>query len=333
MKPLSRAARFIAAFLIGLFLLAFAVLCVGVLKQHTAEETREVPPPMVTGPADISPPVIAEPAPEPPPEPEPPAQPPSPDLVDVPARVPPEQAARKGYIAILIDDIGPNAAVSRRTLDLPPAVSLAILPDAGEDDALAAAARAQGREVIIHAPMEAASSRIDLGPYGLRLESGADDLKSNLNKMFQAFDGYRGMNNHMGSLLTQDRAAMETVMQALKERGLFFVDSRTIAASVAAEAARAAGIPYASRDVFLDHEETPDFTRAALRKTEEIAARNGTAIAIGHPKPVTLAVLAEWIPEAQKRGFVLIPISDALTYPAPAALAPPSPEATAAPLP
>ena len=113
----------------------------------------------------------------------------------------------------------------------------------------------------------------------------------------------------MGSRFTADRGAMQPVLAELGARGLYFIDSRTTAATVAADMARAAGLPAASRDVFLDNETVAAAVRARLAEAETIARRRGSAIAIGHPHDATLAALAAWLPEARARGFTLVPAS------------------------
>jgi hypothetical protein len=119
----------------------------------------------------------------------------------------------------------------------------------------------------------------------------------------------------MGSRLTQDKAKMDELMDILSARGLFFVDSKTIQSSVAAHEAAQAGVPYAERDVFLDHVESREFVDKALRHAEQLALRRGYAIAIGHPKSFTLDGLRAWIPTLAAKGIELVPVSRLLTTP------------------
>lgn len=135
------------------------------------------------------------------------------------------------------------------------------------------------------------------------------DIDAMLEKAFASFKGYVGLNNHMGSRLTKDKHAMQRVMAKLKERGLLFVDSKTIGSSVASQSAAEAGLKYGDRDVFLDHQDTPEFVHAALRQTERVASKKGYAIAIGHPKDSTINALKEWLPGLKARGFELVPVS------------------------
>ncbi len=116
----------------------------------------------------------------------------------------------------------------------------------------------------------------------------------------------------MGSKFTADRVGMMLLMEVLKERELFFLDSYTTSKSVGKEVAYDFGVPFLVRDVFLDDKATLDNVMAQLAETERIARRKGAAIAIGHPYPVTLAALKRWLPEAERSGFVIVPVKDLL---------------------
>jgi polysaccharide deacetylase 2 family uncharacterized protein YibQ len=103
---------------------------------------------------------------------------------------------------------------------------------------------------------------------------------------------------------------MDWVMEALEKRGLVFVDSMTIGSSVALDYARAHNLHYAHRDIFLDHEASPEFVLQSLADLENLARKKGVAIAIGHPKVETLKALAEWLPGIKDKGFDLVAVSD-----------------------
>lgn len=212
-------------------------------------------------------------------------------------------------IAIVIDDVGMNLTESKRAINLPAPITLAMLPYASKVKEMAYEGKAKGHELIIHTPMEAMSSKVDLGGLALRSNMQPQVFKAEFDKIASSFDGYVGINNHMGSRLTQDPKAMKMVMAELKKRNLYFLDSRTINTSIGAETAQTSGIPNATRDVFLDHEETPEFVLNALLKTEKIAKEKGYAIAIGHPKDVTMSALQKWIPTLKAKGIELVPLS------------------------
>jgi hypothetical protein len=115
-----------------------------------------------------------------------------------------------------------------------------------------------------------------------------------------------GVNNHQGSLGTSDNKLMNEIMPALHERRLFFVDSRTSSASVAFAAAHRAGVPAASRDVFLDDVQDAAAVHHQLELAVEDAKLHGQAIAIGHPHPATLQALQEFLPRIQSEGVQIV---------------------------
>ena len=240
------------------------------------------------------------------------AEEPAPLAAAVPA-LPPPPATGRPRIAIIIDDIGMNLAWSRAALDLPAPVTMAVLPYARQAADFARQSREKGHEVLIHTPMEAMHAPVSLGGMGLTTDMGEAEIVAMMELIGTRMEGYIGINNHMGSKFTADRAAMERLMPYLKKRGLVFIDSRTIGSSVAAAVAAEQGVPTATRDVFLDHEETAAFVAQALAQAERIARRQGYAIAIGHPKAVTINGLLAWIPTLNDKGIDLVLVSALVT--------------------
>ena len=226
--------------------------------------------------------------------------------------VPPLTETRKNepaQVVIIIDDMGMDRKRSLEMMALPAPLTLAFLPYAPHVGAMAAEARETGHEIMVHMPMEPMNPDLDTGPLTLRTDETPAAFLAILDESLSNLDGYVGLNNHMGSRLTQEREAMALLMDALKTRGLLFVDSRTIATSVAFDVAGEYGVPRAQRDVFLDHTPTIEGVRAALAHTERIAREHGTAIAIGHPKDATLAGLKEWLPTLATKGITIVPVS------------------------
>lgn len=221
--------------------------------------------------------------------------------------------ARSGQpmIAVVIDDIGPNLRNARRSVTLPAPVTLAFLPYANHLEDLTAKARMAGHELIVHMPMEPTESSQDPGENALLTDLGPDELKRRIEWNLERFSGYVGVNNHMGSKFTTSGPGMRLVMSELSKRGLLFLDSRTNAKSQAKQAAALFRVPFAQRDIFIDNDHrNPDAIRAQLAKLEERARDRGYAVGISHPHDKTLEVLAEWLPEARRRGFALVPISE-----------------------
>jgi polysaccharide deacetylase 2 family uncharacterized protein YibQ len=212
----------------------------------------------------------------------------------------------KPKIAIIIDDMGMNRTNGFRLIEMDAPLTLAFLPYAPHLDDITAAAQDAGHELMIHMPMEAMDGTQNLGGIALKKGMQAEAIEEQLGKAFESFDGYKGLNNHMGSRLTQDQAAMNVVMKALRKKDLYFVDSVTIGSSVAGQSAWDAGLRTAVRDVFLDHEDHIGFVRKALKKTENAAKRQGYAIAIGHPKNSTIQGLKEWLPTLEAKGFEIV---------------------------
>ncbi|MDX1540144.1 MAG: divergent polysaccharide deacetylase family protein [Geminicoccaceae bacterium] len=240
-----------------------------------------------------------------------------------PLRIPPAQIAGhewlrqaavepiddgRAMIAVVIDDLGNNRDNTADLNRLPGPLTLAFLPYAGDLPAQTMAARAAGHELLIHMPMEPLGDDWP-GPDALLTSIGLDDFEERLKKNFASFHGFVGINNHMGSRLTADRARMDVVMSELGRRDLLFLDSKTTPVSVGTQTARAAGVPYAQRDVFLDNIPTLEAVLRQLKATEAVARRKGAAVAIGHPTEATLEALRRWLPGLKARGFSLVPVS------------------------
>jgi len=212
-------------------------------------------------------------------------------------------------IAIVIDDLGVNRAGTARAVDLPGPLTLAFLPYAEALPAQTARARAAGHELLVHQPMEPISADEDPGPYALLTDQDDAEILRRLRWGLDRFEGYVGINNHMGSRFTTWAPGMRAVMGELGARGLLFLDSRTIANSIGEAMAESAGVPHLRRHVFLDNERDIEAVEAQLRLTEEIAWREGYAIAIGHPTEATLTALERWLPGVAERGLTLAPIT------------------------
>jgi polysaccharide deacetylase 2 family uncharacterized protein YibQ len=223
----------------------------------------------------------------------------------VPTSVAPGQAA----IAIVIDDMGYSAAQLEAVLALDGALTLSFLPDGDDAPALARRARAAGREILVHVPMEANDPGRRLTGYGLRVGHDGAAIRRHLGEGLGRFEGYVGINNHMGSRFTRDLVSMLPVLTDLKRRGLIFLDSKTTLGSQGAPLATALGLPHAVRDVFLDSDVAPGAIARELERLERLARERGLAIAIGHSHRETLAALRTWLPAARARGIAFVPIS------------------------
>ncbi len=237
-----------------------------------------------------------------------------------PPEVSAQRAQTKARVGIVIDDLGrdvstveallaigaPGASAARET----PAVQLsyAVLPFESHTAQVIAALRRHGAEILLHLPMDP-EGRSDPGPGALTVGMSKRELTAATEAALAAVPGAVGVNNHMGSRLTAERSAMRALLAVVERHGLYFLDSRTSAESVGFEVARQAGVPAAARDFFLDDELGPSEIAAQFARLLSRAREEGAAIAIAHPHPSTLAVLAEEIPRAAAAGFEFVPVS------------------------
>lgn len=212
-------------------------------------------------------------------------------------------------IAIVIDDVGLNPAQTRKVTALPAPITLAFLTYADRLPEQAATARAAGHELLVHFPMEPSDPAVDPGPNALLASLGEAEISRRLVWGLSRFDGYVGVNNHMGSLFTADEARMTFVLRELKRRGLLFLDSATTTASTGERLSAHLGLPHARRNVFLDNSKDPASIRESLAALERHAVAHGQAIGIGHPYDETIEELARWISGARDRGFALVPVT------------------------
>lgn len=211
-------------------------------------------------------------------------------------------------MVLVIDDLGPNLLQGQAVLELPGPLTYAVLPFTPHADRLAAFAAQRGKEVILHAPM-ANMANLPLGPGGLYPHLSEQEFKQVLNSSLDSLPQARGLNNHMGSLLTQQEQPMRWVMEVARERDLFFIDSRTTAETQAAIIAKDESIPVLERKVFLDHEVTADYVEQQFLHAIEVAQTEGSVVVIGHPYPVTVAYLEQGLPLLDALGIQLVSAS------------------------
>jgi uncharacterized protein len=211
-------------------------------------------------------------------------------------------------IVVVLDDLGMNRANTAALNQLKAPLTLAFLPYAGALERQTEAARAAGHELLVHVPMEPIGDEWP-GPGALISSLDDGEILRRLRTQLRSFDGFVGINNHMGSLLTSDHRRMALVMAELHRQGLLFLDSRTTGRSVAAAEAHRLGVPHALRDVFLDNYREAPYIDRRLAEVERVARRHGAAIAIGHPHDATIAALRRWLPTLEAKGFALVPIS------------------------
>jgi len=226
-------------------------------------------------------------------------------------------------VAIIIDDIGYSLKQGLRSARFPAPLTLAVLPHTPNGLALAELGFEEGKTIMLHAPMSNLQQS-QLDPGGLTADMAQDEFIRTLRNNIEAIPHIAGINNHMGSYLTQLSEPMGWLMTELKRQQLFFVDSRTSAESQAWEVAQQHGLSSHKRDIFLDHERDSDAIEKQFQRLIQLAKRRGTALAIGHPYPETLAVLERQIPQLRRQGIELVSIERLLPQP-PATVQPSEP--------
>ena len=238
---------------------------------------------------------------------------PSPHRALAPSPRPPvaPSTSTEPRIAILIDDLGNDRAALDRLARWPEQVAGAVLPQLAGSAAAAEELARSGKEVLLHLPMEPRGfPGVRPGP-GVVLVSQTDaEIRRTIADDLASVPRAAGVNNHMGSLATADRRVMGIVVSELARRRLFFVDSRTTDATVAAEAAAAGGVPCVSRRVFLDDIQTEEAVTRSFELLVAKARAEGFALAIGHPHPATLSVRARELPQLDRFGVRLVQVSE-----------------------
>jgi polysaccharide deacetylase 2 family uncharacterized protein YibQ len=219
---------------------------------------------------------------------------------------PPSPAAKRGTIALILDDVGYDRDAARRAANLGVPLTFAVIPGTPHAAETAKYLAGRGYQVLCHLPMEPEGYPEVSPGEGAILQSMTDEeIRRRTVAMVRSIPHAAGVNNHMGSAATTDPRVMASVLGALRDEGVFFVDSKTTPRSVAAGIARDLGVPNGERSVFLDDDESVAAVRRQLGKLA--ASANGTtAIGIGHLYPSTLRVLEEELPRLRARGYTFV---------------------------
>jgi uncharacterized protein len=213
-------------------------------------------------------------------------------------------------LAIILDDLGSDPAAADAIFSLPYPLTLSILPNHPHSRGIAEEAHRRGYQVLLHLPMQPLGNETSESP---QLQSGmtSAEVSRVLVDMLASVPNAAGVNNHQGSLATSDAQLMTALMPILRDRDLFFIDSRTTAATLAFNSAQNAGVRCAFRNVpFLDDSQDVNAIRRQLQLAIRGAKEKREAIAIGHPHPETLRALQELLPQAEAQGVRLVPVAD-----------------------
>jgi uncharacterized protein len=213
-------------------------------------------------------------------------------------------------IAIILDDLGYDDVLAQNYLDLGVPFTFSVLPFSPFQNKIAKSAHEKGIELMLHLPMEAEEySEASPGPGALLTTMTPDELREQLNENIDEVPFIKGVNNHMGSKMTAMDTKMYQIFTTLKKRGLYFVDSRTTAMTICGPSARLLKVPFAERDVFIDHVQDAGLIRNQIKLLVEIADKNGEAVGIIHPHPETYRVIREMLPYIKQRAN-LVPASN-----------------------
>jgi uncharacterized protein len=231
--------------------------------------------------------------------------------IPLPPKHPRKRAIGPGSVAIIIDDMGSSVLEADELMAIKIPLTFSIIPGLAHVKAVAETAHARGYQLMIHIPMEPKGyPQQRMEGYGLLLSQSDEEIRRRMDGFLHEVPFAKGANNHMGSRFTEERDKMETVLGFLKEKGLFFIDSKTSPRSVGNSMAREMGIENAGRNVFLDNVQDVEAIRGQLDQLAAMARRKGAAIGICHPHKATIQALATAMPELQKSGITFVYAAD-----------------------
>ena len=232
--------------------------------------------------------------------------------IDIPKSIPkpkPVPSTKLPRVALIIDDLGYDKKMAEKFLELDINLTLSILPHSPFQNKIGHLANLKGLEIMLHMPMEPVEyPEVNPGPGTLLSSMTPDELINQLEENLNTMPRVKGINNHMGSKLTAESTQMYQIFSVLKHRGLYFIDSRTTSDSLCKPSARLFQVPFAQRDVFIDHYQKPDFIRKQIKELIRIARENGEAVGILHPHSTTYRILQEMLPDLQNQ-VELVPAS------------------------
>ncbi len=224
--------------------------------------------------------------------------------------VTPQPPNGRPIICVVVDDLGVMHKGTERIVAMPGPLTLSWFPFASNLAEQVAGGAARGHEATLHMPMQSFSnSTYQTGPDPLRVDLPPVENIRRLRAAIAAVPNVVGLNNHMGSVATHDAALMELVAHETREHSMLFLDSLTIGGSQGWRQAEAAGVPTASRDIFIDDKNNAHLIQEQLAQIERSARIHGHVIAIGHPRPLTVDALEAWLPTLPQKGFVLWPLA------------------------
>ncbi len=212
-------------------------------------------------------------------------------------------------IAIVIDDWGYNLKNLDTLLEIEAPITLSVLPNLPYSRVVAKKAHVDGKEVILHLPLEPHEA-MSLEKDTITTEMTDEEALENLERAILSIPHLKGVSNHMGSKATEDKRLMCTMLKKIKKDDLYFLDSRVTTGSICPEIAEDVGVRFAARSVFIDNELNTEYIKGQIMETARQAFQTGWAIGIGHDRAVTIAALAEMVPKLKEMGIEIVPVSE-----------------------
>lgn len=219
---------------------------------------------------------------------------------------------KKPRVALIIDDVGSVRKAADAMLKVPARLTWSVLPFTPHAQEYIQAAKERGFEVMLHLPMEPLDGRNNPGPGLIKREWTEEEIIAQLEADLAQVPGAAGVNNHMGSAGTADERLMEIIMGFIKDKGIYFVDSMTSQNSLGEAVARRYQVRFKKRDVFIDNLEDKESKKRALRQLIKVALDKGEAVGIGHVRDGTAEAIMEMLPEFEKAGVEIVPVSELL---------------------
>ncbi len=224
------------------------------------------------------------------------------------AVTPPANPQNLPVMAIVIDEIGAYGAPVEDVVALSPMVSTSVIPSTPDSALIVDQLRNSGREVLVHMPMETYADFKE-GPRPILRKMEDQEVRETARWHLSQFDGYVGVNNHLGSKVTRDQRVMGALMAELSQRDLMFLDSRTTGKSVAESVARDAGMLATRNHRFIDNEISVEAIMRELNAAALMARRYGAAVALGNPNPATVRAVARWMEIHDGKDILIAPIT------------------------
>ncbi|MCX8130273.1 MAG: divergent polysaccharide deacetylase family protein [Clostridia bacterium] len=189
----------------------------------------------------------------------------------------------KVKVAIVIDDFGQSRSGIREMMSIDRHLTFAVMPFLTYSQTDAETAYRKGYEVIVHLPMEPNKGKASwLGPRPILTALNDDEVQKIVIDAFESVPLAAGANIHMGSKASENERIMSDILDIIKIKGVYFLDSKTSSKDIARKIAESKGVLFFERDVFLDGTQSKDFIKKRLKQAGEIALKRGYSIAIGH---------------------------------------------------